>query len=142
MTFRESDFPDLVNRIKEIIKSEKDPMIAVQLIREIVENYEEIPLYPGIVNGVSYDLIDTADPEELEPGDHVSVEEGERHLSGQVQSIEGGTVTLNNVVECSWSNQTNSDEADVESIRKLTLGALEREWPELIFEDESGVNNR
>lgn len=141
MTFRESEFPDILNRIEEIIENQKDPMVAVQLIREIVDNYNEIPLYPGIVNGVSYDLIDSVNLDELEEGDYVAVEEGERHVTGQVQSIDGDTVSLSNAIECSWANETESTKQSIDSIQKFSLGALEREWPELIFEDDKGVNN-
>jgi hypothetical protein len=141
MTFRESEFPDILNRIEEIIESQKDPMVAVQLIREMVENYKEIPLYPGIVNGVSYDLIESSKIEELEEGDYVAVEEEERHLTGQVQSIDDGTIKLSNAIECSWANETESDAEDIDAVQRFTLGALEREWPELIFEEDKGVNN-
>lgn len=141
MTFRESDFPDILNRIEEILDSQKDPMVAVQLIREMVDNYKEIPLYPGIVNGVSYDLIEAVGAEELEVGDSVAIEEEDRHITGQVQAIDGDSISIANAIVCHWENETETSVSNVEKIQKFKLGALEREWPELIFEEDKGVNN-
>ncbi|MGM0381613.1 MAG: hypothetical protein ACQEP7_06465 [bacterium] len=137
MTFKESDFPSLLHRIKQVIEATENPAVAVELIREIVEAYEDIPLYPGIVEMISYNMINETPANELSEGDLVEFADSDRAITGQVKAIENGTITLEKVLETGKSATTQVEKNEFKSCQKINQETLKEEWPELYFGEDS-----
>lgn len=137
MTFKESDFPSLLHRIKQAIESTKNPAIAVGLIREIITNYEDIPLYPGIVEMISYNMVKKLPPEELSEGDLVEFDGGKQTITGRVAEMNGDEIILEKAVETKNKEKISVDKSKFESCQKVNQEALQEEWPELYFGEDS-----
>jgi len=50
MSFKESEFPDLIKKIHALCESFEDVSISKEILDEIVALYNRIPLYPGIMS--------------------------------------------------------------------------------------------
>ncbi|HMM59915.1 MAG TPA: hypothetical protein PKC25_07275, partial [Candidatus Rifleibacterium sp.] len=77
MSFKETDFPGLIKYLKRIVEEEKDPMLVKELVTQLVKLYEDVPLYPGIVNMCIGGVTKNVKPEELEVGQRVFIKSGE-----------------------------------------------------------------
>ncbi len=137
MTFKESDFPSLLHRIKQVIEGTENPAVAVELIREIVEAYEDIPLYPGIVEMISYNMVQESSVGELNEGDLVEFTTDGRALTGQIKEINGESITLQKVVETGQQDAVDIDKSELDNCQKINQEALKEEWPELYFGEDS-----
>lgn len=73
MSFKETDFPGLIKYLKRIVEEEKDPMLVKELVTQLVKLYEDVPLYPGIVNMCIGGVTKNVKPEELEVGQRVFI---------------------------------------------------------------------
>ncbi|HNS10487.1 MAG TPA: hypothetical protein PKN29_12350, partial [Candidatus Ozemobacteraceae bacterium] len=77
MSFKETDFPGLIKYLKRIVEEEKDPMLVKELVTQLVKLYEDVPLYPGIVNMCIGGVTKNVKPEELEVGQRVFIKSGD-----------------------------------------------------------------
>jgi len=137
MTFKESDFPSLLHRIKQVIETTENPAVTVELIREIIGAYEDIPLYPGIVEMISYNMVNEIPVSELSEGDLVEFTTSNRALTGQIKSMDENSITLKKVVETGRQDSFDIDKSDLDKCQKINQEALKEEWPELYFGEDS-----
>ncbi|MFP4687290.1 MAG: hypothetical protein ACLFN5_04180 [bacterium] len=137
MTFQESDFPELLKRIEQIIESTADATVAVELIQEILRTYKQVPLYPGIVKLVSFGMVEDIKAEEIKKGDLVTLNQDSKHVTGRVTANNNGELTLTAVTESEKKTEKTVNTANFETCQKIKPDALKREWPELYFGEEA-----
>lgn len=136
MSFKETDFPSLIKYLKKIVEEEKDPMLVKELVIQLVKLYEEVPVYPGIVNMCIGSAARAVKPEELEVGQRVFIKSREDRISGTVSAKDGEGITLKAV-----KLLTNEDELDLgfREIQRATIinhNVLKELWPALVFDKE------
>lgn len=137
MTFKQSDFPSLLHRIKQVIEATENPAVAVELIREIIDSYEDIPLYPGIVEMISYNMVEETTTSELNEGDLVEFSGNERTITGKITAVDDNEITLEKAIETDKKETEQIDKSEFEHYQKINQEALQEEWPELYFGEDS-----
>ena len=50
MSFKETDFTGLIGYLKGLLATQKDPMLFKAMVEKLVEIYDQLPVYPGLVN--------------------------------------------------------------------------------------------
>jgi hypothetical protein len=137
MTFKESDFPDLLKRIEQIIESTADSTVAIELIQEILRTYKQVPVYPGIVKLVSFGMVEDIEPKKIEKGDLITLNNEKKTITGRVKSNDNGKLVLAATTEAVKQTELEVDADSYSECKKIKPDALKREWPELYFGEES-----
>ncbi|MDD3001779.1 MAG: hypothetical protein PHF29_08490 [Candidatus Riflebacteria bacterium] len=136
MSFKETDFPGLITYLKNLVKNEKDPVLFKELVSQLVEMYDQLPIYPGIVNMCMGQAAKVADVKALEVGQQVSLKVDEDSISGIVKAKTPKGLVLKDATIA-----TPDDEFEVEyrEITKATLinkDVVKELWPSLVFDKE------
>lgn len=118
MSFKETDFPGLITYLKNLLKNEKDPVLFKELVEQLVEMYDQLPIYPGIVNMCIGQAAKAADAKALEVGQQVSLKVDEDSISGVVKSKTPKGLVLKNATIA-----TLDDEFEVE-FREITKATV------------------
>ncbi len=137
MTFKETDFPAVLKQINKICQEEKNPAAAVEIIQEMIRIYEQIPLYPGLVNQISNAIEEEVDSDQLSPGDNVTFKAGGEFFLGRIASINDQTVTLDQTIHTESKGTMEIELNKFSECRRINTDALQQEWPELYFEDDN-----
>ncbi len=136
MTFKESDFPAVLEQIEQICEQEQNPAAAIKIIEQVLKIYQQIPLYPGLVELVSNAIEEEVEREELEAGDFISLKDGGEFYLGKIEQIEANKIKLNNVIHTESSEEKEIKLNKFADCRRINKDALQQEWPELYFEDD------
>ncbi len=136
MSFKETDFPALIKYLKRIIEDEKDPMLVRELVAQLVKLYDEVPLYPGIVNMCVGGVSKNVKPEELEVGQRVFIKSGDDCLCGTVASKDGDGISLKAVKLLTPEDELDLGMREIQRATVINNNVLKEMWPSLVFDKE------
>ncbi|MDD2998309.1 MAG: hypothetical protein PHV05_04550 [Candidatus Riflebacteria bacterium] len=136
MSFKETDFPALIKYLKRIVEDEKDPMLVKELVTQLVKMYEEVPLYPGIVNMCIGGVTRVIKPEEVEIGQRLFIKNREDCFSGTVATKDGEGIVLKAVKTYGSEDELDLGFREMEKVTVINSNVLNEMWPSLVFNKE------
>ena len=136
MTFKETDFPSLLKFLKSFIKDDTDPILVKDVVMHLVKLYEEVPLYPGIVNMCAGGLVKAADPKTVQPGQKIFIRNREDCYVGTVVSKDADGVTLKGVKSVTNEDELELGFKEMEKVNYINENILREMWPSLVFPKE------
>ncbi|MEW6710780.1 MAG: hypothetical protein AB1403_13215 [Candidatus Riflebacteria bacterium] len=136
MSFKETDFPGLIGYLKKIIAEEKDPLLFREMVAEMVQLYEKVPVYPGIVNMCLGGLCKSVRPEEVQVGQKVFVKNREDCFCGTVSEKSGEGVVLKAVRSVAVEDELELGFREMEKVTIVNAEVLKELWPSLVFDKE------
>lgn len=136
MSFKETDFPALIKYLKKILQEETDPNLIKELLTQLVNLYEEVPIYPGIVNMCLGAIKENIKAQDLKIGQNIFVKNADDYYSGTVKSIEDDTVVLSAVKSVIAEEELDLSFKEMEQISLIKEDILKELWPSLVFDKE------
>lgn len=136
MSFKETDFPALIKYLKRIVEEEKDPLLVKELVTQLVKLYDEVPLYPGIVNMCVGGIAKNIKPEEIEVGQRVFVKSGDDCLCGTVSAKDGEGIALKAVKLLTAEDELDLGMREIQRVTVINANVLKEMWPSLVFDKE------
>ncbi|GAB4279890.1 MAG: hypothetical protein Kow0029_24050 [Candidatus Rifleibacteriota bacterium] len=137
MSFKETDFPGLIGYLKRLVAEEKDPLLFKDLVAQMVKMYEEIPVYPGIVNMCLGKIAKGIKPEDVEVGQKIFVRNREDCFCGTVSEKNSDGVVLKAVKSVTFEDDIEIGFREMEKVTVLNADALKEMWPSLVFDREN-----
>lgn len=144
MTFRESEFPNMVHQLGGISKTYPPEAVAA-FVEEMLRIYKAIPLYPGLVCMCMGRAFEKWDPKNPPPskGSFVVVRLKGKPKGRAVTPI-AGTLTAWGAaaVQIEFRDpfgklrRTRIPRRQIESVEKFHRDTLERLWPTLVFDQK------
>lgn len=136
MSFKETDFPGLIGYLKKIVAEEKDPLLFKEMVAELVKLYDQVPVYPGIVNMCLGGLCKGIRPEEVEIGQRVFVKNREDCFCGTVSEKNSEGVVLKAVRSVAADDDLELGFREMEKVTIINGDVLKEMWPSLVFDKE------
>lgn len=136
MSFHETDYPALLDYLKELIAANKNPLEFKQLVINMLEIYDQIPVYPGIAAGCSKQLEKPIKAESLAPGQTVFVKVGDDEVSGEIKSISDDAIVLKKAELLSVEENFEIEKKEMSNLRFVDKGVLKEMWPSLVFDKD------
>ncbi|MBF0502183.1 MAG: hypothetical protein HQM09_18730 [Candidatus Riflebacteria bacterium] len=134
MTFKETDFPALIKFLKTFVNEEADPMLIKEVLLQFIKLYEDVPLYPGIVNMCVGRVYKTVPPEEVQIGQKAFIQNGDDCFVGTVVSRDEDGVTLRGVKSLTSDDEIEIGFKEMKKVQLINEKVLEELWPSLVFE--------
>lgn len=134
MTFKETDFVGLFRSLKHFSYTEEDPELFRNIVKLLLNLYEQVPIYPGIADMSLNSAVHNSNYEKLAVGDLVSIKNGNKHITGKITGKAGKKFTLTDVTisECASNLEV---EIDGEA-RTMDFDILKKTWPTLVFDEK------
>ncbi|OQB49523.1 MAG: hypothetical protein BWY02_01393 [bacterium ADurb.Bin157] len=136
MSFKETDFPGLITYLKNLLKNEKDPVLFKALVEQLVEMYDQLPIYPGIVNMCIGQAAKAADAKALEVGQQVSLKVDEDSISGVVKSKTPKGLVLKNATIATLDDEFEVEFREITKATVINKNVVKELWPSLVFDKE------
>jgi hypothetical protein len=136
MSFKETDFPGLITYLKNLVKNEKDPVLFKALVEQLVEMYDQLPIYPGIVNMCIGQAAKAADAKALEVGQQVSLKVDEDSISGVVKSKTPKGLVLKNATIATLDDEFEVEFREITKATVINKNIVKELWPSLVFDKE------
>ncbi len=136
MSFKETDFPGLLGYLKRLVAEEKDPLLFKELVTQMVEMYDKIPVYPGIVNMCLSGAAKTVRPEEVEIGQKVFVRNREDCFAGTVSEKDSEGIIIKAVKSVAVEDELELGFREMEKVTVINRDVLKEMWPSLVFDKE------
>lgn len=136
MSFRETDFPGLIKYLKKIVDEEKDPILVKELVSELVKLYEDIPVYPGIVNMCLGGIAKAIKPEDIQIGQKIFIKNRDECVSGTVTEKDGEGIVLKAAKLVTSEDEIDLGFREIEKVVIINNEILKETWPSLVFAKE------
>lgn len=136
MSFKETDFPGLIDYLKKIVNQESDPAMVKELVLKLVKLYDEVPLYPGIVNMCLGGVAKGIKPSEIKVGQKIFVKNQDDYYSGVVSSLSEDGIVLKSAQSVTVEEDFELEFGDMEKITAINEEVLQEMWPSLVFNKE------
>ncbi len=136
MSFKETDFTGLIGYLKGLLATQKDPILFRELVSKLVEFYDQLPVYPGIVNMCLGQAQKVVEPKDLKKGQTVYITTDKGFISGVVAKKVDSKVALKDVVS---AEPAKTVEVDVKKVAKAVVineNVVKELWPSLVFDKE------
>lgn len=136
MSFKETDFTGLMGYLKGLLATQKDPILFREMVSKLVEFYEQLPVYPGIVNmclGQAQKVVEVA---EVKKGQKVFLSTSDGYLSGTVEESYNGKISLKDVFVASDSKTIEVDVNKISKVVVINENVVKELWPSLVFDKE------
>jgi hypothetical protein len=137
MTFKETDFPSLVRFLKTFVTEDSDPILVKDVVLKMIKLYEDVPLYPGIVNMCLGGLVKNVPAREVVDGQKVFVRSGEDLFCGTVVQKDDDGVVLRGVKSVTSEDEIDLGYKEMQTVRVVNDKVLEEMWPSLVFPKEA-----
>ncbi len=138
MTYKETDFPGLLRYLKTVATDEADPFLLKQVVLQLVKLYDEVPVYPGIVNMCLGKVIKNVPAADVEVGQKVYIKNREDCYMGTVASKDEDGITLSHVRQVMSEDELELGYKEMEKVSVINDKVLEELWPSLVFPKEKG----
>lgn len=139
MSYKESEFPDLIENISRIAEKYGDASLTLKILNKVVELHKQIPLYPGIVGMCLEKYIEETEVSGLKPGDRVVCDTGDRRIMGTFKISGNGHISLEDVSVVKKTGELEINVKDIVKVSRFKEAILKEVWPTLVFEEESVV---
>lgn len=136
MSFKETDFPGLIGYLKKIVAEEKDPLLFKELVTQLVTLYDQVPVYPGIVNMCLGGVSKVVRPEEVAIGQKVFIKNREDCFCGTVSEKNAEGVVLKAVKSVASEDDLELGFREMEKVNVINTDVLKEMWPSLVFDKE------
>ena len=136
MSYKESEFPDLIEGIFRIAEKYGDASLTLEVLNKVVELHRQIPLYPGIVGMCLEKYLEETNVSGIRQGDKVVCEDGSRRIMGTVKSSVNGKILLKNVSVVKKDDELEISGESIVKVSKFKEDILKEIWPTLVFEEE------
>lgn len=137
MTFKETDFPSLIKFLKVLAETETNPVLFKEAVLRFVKLYEDLPLYPGIVEMCVRNAIKKIDSKEIATGQQVFVQKGADCFVGIVIDKNADSIKLKSAVSVASKNELELKFSDMDQVKIINEKVLEELWPSLSFPKKS-----
>jgi len=134
MSFKESEFPDLIKKVHALCESFEDASISKEILDEIVALYNQIPIYPGIVSMCISNYLKKS--ETLQKGAKVFLKLSDGYVIGKFDKEENGKIFLKDAVRLQKQKKITLDKEEVKEAVEIKSDTLRTTWPTLFFEEE------
>jgi len=140
MTFQESEYPDLIEAVRQMEKS--GIFSASELLEVMWQLHRQVPIYPGIVKMCLEKARDNSPVSDWQPGDLVAIEKDGQKIIGYVKKISDQKVVLRDgYLQEKFLEKEIVLDAGTRRER-LRNDALMRTWPTLVFGKETNLENK
>ncbi len=130
MSFKESEFPDLIESILKMGTELDGNSVTFEIVRKVSQLVKQIPLYPGIVGMCLAKYVESVAAGDLKEGDRIFIRTRTRGVLGKFEGIEGGKICV------SGKTSEKIDESEAKQILRFRENILEEIWPTLVFKEE------
>jgi len=137
MTFKETDFPSLVQYIKNFVEKEEDPILLKDVLMQLVQLYDKVPLYPGIVNMCLGGVAKQVKPEDVVVGQKIYLRNRSDSYCGTVVSKDADGVTLSGVKSVTTEDELEIGFKEMEQVSYINDKVFQEMWPSLVFDKET-----
>jgi len=134
MTFKETEFPAMIRFLKTLVQREANPYVIRDVIQQMVRLYEEVPLYPGIVNMCMDQVCKSPKAEELLVGQKVHFQQGDEFFSGTVAKKDAEGITIRHVRCIVEEDDYELGYKEIDKVTAINEKVLDELWPSLVFE--------
>ncbi len=134
MSFKETDFPALIKYLKAFLARETDPLLLRDVLQQLVKLYEEVPLYPGIVNMCLGGVVKETRPEELTVGQKIYIRNRGDCYYGTVVAKDADGITIKGVKSVTSEDELELGLKEMEKVNVINEKVLQEMWPSLVFE--------
>lgn len=140
MTFEQTELQKLLDEIIGLLERySDDPSVIEAVLSELKAIYQKIPIYPGIITVCLPKVVTLVKAKQLNKGSEVALRlKDGRTLSGKVLEVTPAEIRLTNCHEFG-PQRPCADQAvpvdDLREVRLLTREILQKEWPDLDFQE-------
>lgn len=136
MSFKETDFTGLIGYLKGLLASQQDPMLFREMVSKMVEFYDQLPVYPGIVNMCLGQAQKTVEPKELKKGQRVFLTTAKGLVSGTLAKKVDDKVALKEVTSLCEAKTSEIELKDISKAVVINENVVKELWPSLVFDKE------
>lgn len=136
MTFRESEFPNMVSQL-DLISKNYPPDAVSRFIREMLRIYRAIPLYPGLVcmcMGKAFEKWDPKNPPPAKGTFVVIRSKGSAAFAGTILSWTPAAIQIEEKNAAGKTVKTKVPIRSVVGVERFRTDTLEAFWPTLVFD--------
>ena len=134
MTFHESDYVSLNKEMVNLIRKYKNPALVVEILQEMWEIHQQVPLYPGIITMCLPSMVQEKRIGELKKGQKVLIKTRDCEVLGAIKSIKGDRIILDNPEVMKQTKSIEVKGKEINKILVLEKDVLGKVWPTLVFE--------
>ena len=135
MSFKETDFTGLIWYLKGLLATQKDPMLFKAMVAKLVEIYDQLPVYPGLVNMCINQARKEVDVKDIKKGQTVYLTTKDGMLSGVVVKT-GKKISLKNVMTATETKTVDVDVKKINKVEFINENVVNELWPSLVFDKE------
>ena len=135
MSFKETDFTGLIGYLKGLLATQKDPVLFKAMVAKMVEIYDQLPVYPGLVNMCIGQAQKAVDVKDIKKGQKVYIETKDGFVAGVVAKT-GKKLSLSNVVTTGSSKTVDVDCSKINKVFTINESVVNELWPSLVFDKE------
>ena len=138
MTFKESEFPNLIPMMDTVV-NQYPPEAVSAFIREMVRIYKAIPLYPGLVCMCLGKAFQPWKPEDPAPraGSLLVIRlKGSHSLAGKLTAWTPASVQIEVSDSAGKSKRVKLQRRRIDRIETFRSDTLEKYWPTLVFDQK------
>ncbi len=132
MTFKESDFPSILNFLRNFVKEDSDPAMVKDVVLQIIRLYDDVPLYPGIVSMCLGKMVRTIDARQLAVGTRVHLRTVDRRYHGVVSAVSERGVSLSQVTSSGSESEVKLEFGQIAAATLVNDKVLHELWPALV----------
>ena len=136
MSFKETDFPGLITLLKNLVQNEDDPVLFKENVARLVKMYDQLPLYPGIINMCMGKAEIVEDSIKLNAGQHAYLRTDEGFASGTVKAVNKKKVILKDATVVYHYDEVEIEHDECEKSVTFNDNVVKELWPSLCFEQE------
>lgn len=135
MSFKETDFTGLMGYLKGLLATQKDPMLFKAMVEKLVEIYDQLPVYPGLVNMCINQAKKDVDVKDIKKGQTVYLSTKDGMISGVVAKT-GKKISLKNVMTATEAKTIDVDVKKISKAEMINDKVVNELWPSLVFDKE------
>lgn len=135
MSFKETDFTGIIGYLKGLLAAQKDPVLFRAMVAKMVEIYDQLPVYPGLVNMCIGQAQKAIDVKDVKKGQKVYIETKDGFVAGVVAKT-GKKLSLSNVVTTGCAKTQDIDCSKIDKVFTINENVVKELWPSLVFDKE------
>ena len=131
MTFKETEYPDIIEKLYEF---SQQGLPMEEIVREVWFLDRRIPLYPGIVAYCMNGMMEKTELSNVTEGQYVCMDTGSEKITGRVRSRNDRMLVLSEVTVIRKIPEKEIGTDEIKSIEIMKYNTLEKAWPSLVFD--------
>lgn len=135
MSFKETDFTGLIGYLKGLLATQNDPVLFKALVAKMVDIYDQLPVYPGLVNMCIGQAQKSVEVNDLKKGQKVYIETKDGFVAGVVAKT-GKKISISKAVTTNSSKTVELDSSKIDKVFTINEDVVKELWPSLVFDKE------